>query len=254
VPRRALGRRRPRRDPRRRQLPATRASDSLDAVNAISNTIPGFNWQNYDQNGDGIIDRLWIVHAGYGEEDSPTLLNRTDYGEAAVWSHSSSVTPPYKVSEGVAAGPYIVMPENGGIGVFAHEYGHNLGAMDLYAYDQGETSAGFWTLMADDWTGYPIGYQPPSVDPMHLDWWGWLDPMVEGPDADLHLQVGPGEQVPRRQGVYRGAKIELPEGALDLPVPVWQGQHYWWGGADDLANAQMVTKDAARHSARWRQT
>ena len=39
-----------------------------------------------------------------------------------------------------------MMPENGGIGVFAHEYAHNLGAMDLYAYGNGDTSAGFWTL------------------------------------------------------------------------------------------------------------
>jgi immune inhibitor A len=217
--------------------------DSLDAVNAISNTIPGFNWQNYDQDKDGIIDRLWIVHAGYGEEDSTTLLNRTDYSEAAVWSHSSAVTPPYKVSKDVAAGPYIIMPENGGIGVFAHEYGHNLGAMDLYAYDMGETSAGFWTLMADDWTGYPIGYQPPSVDPMHLDWWGWLDPMVVSDPAQTYqFKLGQASKFPGGNGVYRGAKIELPDGVLNLPVPVWQGSHYWWGGADELANGQMVTK------------
>ena len=40
----------------------TLVKDALNAVNAISNTIPGFNWANYDKNGDGIIDRLWIVH------------------------------------------------------------------------------------------------------------------------------------------------------------------------------------------------
>ena len=60
--------------------------DALDAVNKIKDTIPGFSWKNYDLNGDGVIDRLWIVHAGYGEEDGTTLLNRTDYGESAVWS------------------------------------------------------------------------------------------------------------------------------------------------------------------------
>ena len=65
--------------------------------------------------------------AGYGEEDGTTLLNRTDYSEAANWSHSSSVSPLYPVGEGVSAGPNIMMPENGGIGVFAHEYAHNLG-------------------------------------------------------------------------------------------------------------------------------
>jgi immune inhibitor A len=110
--------------------------DSLDAVNAISNTIPGFDWANYDHDGDGLVDRLWLVHAGYGEEDGTSLLNSdpTDpndptrttpwpeafYGEAAIWSHSSSVTPPYSVTQDIAASAYIVMPENGGIGVFAH--------------------------------------------------------------------------------------------------------------------------------------
>ena len=205
--------------------------DAVNAVNAISNTIPGFNWANYDLNGDGVIDRLWIVHSGYGEEDSTTLLNRTSYGEASMWSHSSSVTPYYSVTQQIAVGPYIMMPENGGIGVFAHEYGHNLGADDLYAYNGGETSAGFWTLMADDWTGYPIGFQPPAPDPWHLDNWGWLNPKVITDVTQVYtVTLGQASSFPGGAGVYRGAKIQLPTGAAPLPVPVWSGSYYWWGG------------------------
>ena len=99
--------------------------DALDAVNAAH---PDFDWAQYDMDGNGILDRLWIVHAGYGEEDGPALLNRTPYGENAVWSHFSQLAPAYEVAPGISAGPYIIMPENGGIGVFAHEAGHNLGA------------------------------------------------------------------------------------------------------------------------------
>lgn len=144
------------------------------ALDAVNSAYPGFDWTKYDQDGDGIIDRLWIVHAGYGEEDGTNLLNRTPYGEGSLWSHSWSLASPYTVDavNDISAGPYILMPENGGIGVFAHESGHNVGAMDLYAYDGGEASAGFWTTMADDWTGYPIGFQPPALDPYHLDQWG----------------------------------------------------------------------------------
>jgi immune inhibitor A len=232
--------------------------DALDQVNAISDTIPGFDWANYDLDGDGIIDRLWIVHAGYGEEDSTALLNRdpvtgTDrttpypdafYGESAVWSHSASVTPPYSMTEDIAAAAYIVMPENGGIGVFAHEYGHNLGADDLYAYDLGDTSAGFWTLMADDWTGHPIGFEPPAVDPWHLDQWGWLDPLViTDTEQEYEFTLGQASRFEESGGEYRGAKIELPDGELGLPAPVWQGDYYWWGGKESLANAGMVTDD-----------
>ena len=220
----------------------TLVKDALDAVNAIKDTIPGFSWKNYDLNADGIIDRLWIVHAGYGEEDSTALLNRTDYSEAAVWSHSSAVTPAYPVGEGISAGPYIVMPENGGIGVFAHEYNHNLGGMDLYSYAGGETSTGFWSLSADDWTGYPIGYQPPSEDPMHLDWFGWLKPkVISDPGQVYEVTVGQASNFPGGTGVYRGVKIELPNGQAPLAVPVWQGARYWWGGKADTANARMTT-------------
>jgi hypothetical protein len=134
------------------------------------------------------------------------------------------------------------MPENGGIGVFAHEYGHNLGAMDLYAYDLGDTSAGFWTIMADDWTGYPIGYQPPAPDPMHLDWWGWLDPMVISDTTQTYeVTLGQASNFPGGDNVYRGAKIELPDGILPLAAEPWQGSYYWWGGKEDVANGMMQT-------------
>ena len=82
--------------------PATTAQlvrDALDAVNA-SNTSRALTGHNYDLDGDGVIDRLWIVHAGYGEEDGTILLNRTDYGEAAIWSHSSRRHAAYPVAPG----------------------------------------------------------------------------------------------------------------------------------------------------------
>jgi uncharacterized repeat protein (TIGR01451 family) len=152
------------------------------------------------------------------------------------------------VTQNIAAGAYIVMPENGGIGVFAHEYAHNLGAIDLYAYNEGETSTGFWALQADDWTGYPIGFEPPAPDPMHLDWWGWLNPMVIT-DASKTYEFTLGQAsrfstIPGNAGMYRGAKIELPDGNAPLAVPPWQGSHYWWGGKQDEANASMTTKTA----------
>lgn len=228
----------------------TLVQDALDKVEelrlASSPLIPtDFDWANYDQNGDGIIDRLWIVHAGYGEEDNTTLMNRTDYSEAAMWSHSSSVTPLYEIGEsGIKAGPYIMMPENGGIGVFAHEYGHNLGADDLYAYGNGETSTGFWSLMADDWTGYPLGFMPPSVDPWHLDNWGWLDPVVINDPAQVYtVTVGQPSEFPGGEGVTRGVKIELPDGHMPLPIGPATGDYNWWGGNLSLSNAMMTLKE-----------
>ena len=94
-------------------------------------------------------------------------------------------------------------------------------------------------LQADDWTGYPIGYQPPAPDPMHLDWWGWLKPkVISDPSQVYEVTVGQASYFPGGDGVYRGVKIELPTGQAPLPVPPWQGSNYWWGGKADQPTAR----------------
>lgn len=236
----------------------TMVFDALTKVEEMraAGELPGFDWANYDLDGNGVIDRLWVVHAGYGEEDSTVLLNRVavdfdpdpgavqfGYGESAVWSHSSSLPNMTIPGTSMKVGPYITMPENGGIGVFAHEYAHNLGANDLYAYTGGETSAGFWTLMADDWTGYPIGYQPPALDPMHLDWWGWLNPRtIVDPTQVYTVTLGQAGEFPGGEGVYRGAKIILPEGRAPLGIMPYAGSYMFWGGKAPLINSMMTLK------------
>ena len=53
---------------------------------------------------------------------------------------------------GVWVGDYTIQPENGGLGVFAHEFAHDLGLPDLYDTSGNtggaENSTGFWTLMS----------------------------------------------------------------------------------------------------------
>ena len=49
---------------------------------------------------------------------------------------------------GIWIGDYTTEPENGGLGVFAHEFGHDLGLPDLYDTAGGDNGTGFWTLMS----------------------------------------------------------------------------------------------------------
>ncbi len=212
----------------------------IDTIEAAKTAYPSFNWASYDQNGDGVIDRLWIIHAGLGEEDSPTLLDRSSYGEGGLWSHSWTLASPYTIVSGVSAYSYIMMPENSGIAVLAHEFAHNLGAIDLYAYGDGETSVGFWSLMSDDWVGTPIGFQPPGIDPMHLDDWGWLDPViVSDPATVTNVTIGQTSLFPTNNpGAVRGVRIDLPDGETPLSVQP-SGAYQWWGGEQLYTDAGL---------------
>lgn len=215
-----------------------------DVVDLINQQYPGFDWTQYDRDGDGLVDRLWIIHAGVGEEDDPDLLNLTTYGEGSIWSHSSEVYPAYQAdpTNDVSIGPYIMMPENGGISVFAHESGHNLGAIDLYDTDGlAETSAGFWSLMADDWVGYPIGFLPPPMDPLHMDELGWLDPKVSlsDPSQTYTVLIGQTSSYPNEKDMARGVQIWLPDGVAQRPVQP-HGHYEWWGGRQNDSQASMT--------------
>ena len=89
---------------------------------------------------DGYIDHFQIVHSGGDQADGDPFQ-----GEDAIWSHR------WKAYQGSGQGPannkdggtqigttglwiadYTIQPENGGISVFAHEYGHDLGLPDHY--------------------------------------------------------------------------------------------------------------------------
>jgi immune inhibitor A len=171
-------------------------------------------WDRYDYDGDGnfdepdgYIDHFQIVHAG-GDQAAGDPQQGTD----AIWSHrwyaainpigtsgpvglaqfggveagqggvSSGVTIPANPT-GVWVGDYTIQPENGGLGVFAHEYGHDLGLPDLYDTSGNtggaENSTAFWTLMSSganigDGGRNGIGDAPTDLGAWEKFQLGWL--------------------------------------------------------------------------------
>lgn len=119
---------------------------AYEAIEYAKNVI---NFSDYDNDNDGIIDGLYIIFAGNGEEAGA--------GADAIWSHKGWVSKTYN---GVLIDGYACSPEHRGasgssityIGVICHELGHVLGAPDYYDtnYETGGSydGTGNWDIMA----------------------------------------------------------------------------------------------------------
>ncbi|MCP4567761.1 MAG: M6 family metalloprotease domain-containing protein [FCB group bacterium] len=135
---------------------------------------PNVDFSQYDNDGDGHVDVVIIVHAGQGAE----LTGRS----TDIWSHKWSIPP--RQRDGVSILDYTVMPEywlSSGditIGVFCHELGHAFGLPDLYDTDGSSKGVGDWSLMSTgSWNGY-LGDSPAHPDAWCKAQLGWIDPVT----------------------------------------------------------------------------
>jgi immune inhibitor A len=227
-------------------------------------------WDRYDHDGDGdfdeadgYIDHFQAVHSGMGEEVGGGAL-----GEDAIWSHrwynqttrigaggptvDGAVNPLGGTRVGQSEywiGDYTIEPENGGVGVFAHEFGHDLGLPDLYdtSGNSGgaENSTAFWTLMSAG--SYGSSGKPADgigTKPVHMGAWeklqlGWLDYEVVQPGAPANTRLGPSTAATKQT---QALITVLPdrEVTTDIGDP-FEGEDFWYSGSgNDLDNTMLA--------------
>jgi immune inhibitor A len=216
----------------------------VDAVDLIAAGDPSFPWADYDVEDqgdldgdgnllepDGVIDHFVIVHAGAGEEGGGGAQ-----GVYSVWSHSSAVDPAtggYAIpGAGIKVFNYIAQPEDAGVGVFAHEYGHDLGLPDLYdTSGAADSDVEFWDLMSTGSHSGPIFQSMPA----HMGLWdkfvlGWADPKIFEPgSAAKAVQLGQTSRTPK--GTKDGIRVNLPAKVIALASP-HSGTNMWWSNND----------------------
>ncbi|MBN2702959.1 MAG: immune inhibitor A [Pontiellaceae bacterium] len=225
-------------------IPEVGGSSGLvrDACRAAVELYPEINWADYDLDGDGVVDSLWIVYSGFGESGG-NLYDNSYMPESRMWPHSGNVDR-LEIADGISVESYIMMPESSGPDIFSHEYGHALGAIDLYSYAGGRTSAESWTEMGYEWIGFPQGYLPLAMDPYHLDGWGWLGPLsITNPPMEPLLvelyQAGNGLNLP--EGMERAVRIRLEDQQVGFsPVPPAGQSTYWWSGAESSSSKVLA--------------
>jgi immune inhibitor A len=213
-------------------------------------------WDRYDHDSDGnfdepdgYIDHFQAVHAGEGEDAGGGAQ-----GADAIWSHRWYVNPLDFGQTGPSSdalfggaqigdtgfwlGDYTVEAENGGLGVFAHEFAHDLGLPDLYDTNAGENGVAFWSLMSvGSWVG--DGTEDIGTKPSYMDAWdklqlGWLDySVLNAGDSDT-VRLSPSEAV----------IVDVADRPVETTFTTAAGGHAWWtGNADDLNSTLTRTFD-----------
>lgn len=141
------------------------------------------DFSQFDNNGDGELDGLSIIHQGTGQEVTGSTQD--------IWSHSGELYDTWV--DGIRVRTYTIQPEllynvpmlsMMTVGVFCHEFGHNLGAPDFYDVDYEQNGSyvgtGEWDLMGGGAWGT---YGRSGDSPCHYTMWqkiqfGWVTPTV----------------------------------------------------------------------------
>lgn len=160
------------------KYPATMVSEAIKLANSL------VNYADYDWDGDGEVDQVYVVYAGKGEADGGAA--------STIWPHE------WKLSEaayygdgdgslrldGVKIDTYACGPELdgatgtiAGIGTMCHEFSHCLGYPDFYDTDySGGQGMGEWDLM-DSGSYNGDGYQPAGYTSYERWVAGWKEPI-----------------------------------------------------------------------------
>lgn len=234
------------------------------SVAAANDFLADFDvWDRYDFDGDGnfdepdgYIDHFQAVHAGEGEETGGGAQ-----GTDAIWSHRSYVNSVPVGADGPPGGPafggahigtsdywigdYTVEPENGGVGVFTHEFGHDLNLPDEYDTSGNtggaENGTGWWTnwsqgsygTISEDLGSYPVGAT--AWEKFQL---GWLVYGVGFTGKNSTFKLGPLENTTKQnQGVF----VVLPDKHYTVhAADPWSGDFFYHSGAGNNLDNTMT--------------
>ena len=159
-----------------------------DACKAADGDV---DFSEYDADGDGMVDLVYIIYAGY-----PASMSGYPND---IWPKSG--TGGFGTYDGKKVSRFGVHAElnfgrelnqkNGfllsGIGLFCHEFSHTLGLPDLYptvdASKVDNQNPEMWDLMDGGEYTFNGGYCPTPYSPWELDVMGWTSPVELGDEA-----------------------------------------------------------------------
>ena len=153
-----------------------------DACKAADKDV---DFSRYDADGDGMVDLVYIIYAGYPASMSG---NPNDIwpksGSGGFGTYDGKMVSRFGVHAELNFGLELNQ-KNGfllsGIGLFCHEFSHTLGLPDLYptvdASKVDNQNPEMWDLMDGGEYTYNGGYCPTPYSPWEMDAMGWATPV-----------------------------------------------------------------------------
>jgi len=177
------------------------------------------DWNEYDLDNDGFVDRLLILHTMMGQEEKP--------GQSSlIWSHFTSFENPIEVDEDLKVGHYTMASlrtGSSGIGTILHEMLHQMSALDLYpVHDSSQLNnwqgVGDWDIMASgNWNGggvWPALPTAATLDLLNANRSQTMD--LNWPKSAQAPCIGPSVQL---QG--------MSENGTALKIPLTDDENIW---------------------------
>lgn len=155
-----------------------------DACKAADKDV---DFSQYDADGDGMVDLVYIIYAGYPASMSGNpndIWPKSGPGNGSFGTYDGKKVCRYGVHAELNFGRELNQ-KNGfllsGIGLFCHEFSHTLGLPDLYptvdASKVDNQNPEMWDLMDGGEYTYNGGYCPTPYSPWEMDAMGWATPI-----------------------------------------------------------------------------
>ena len=156
----------------------------------LADTECNVDFSQYDNDGDGYVDFVFVIYAGYGEADGGA--------STTIWPHAWNLLQAAgrmcevddKIVDLYACGNELdnYSKTHTGIGTFCHEFSHVLGLPDLYVTNTAShTTMNEWDIM--DYGPYNNeGNTPPAYSAYERFFLGWLQPRLITEPENITLE------------------------------------------------------------------
>ncbi len=168
-------------------------AELIDEATAAVDSMVDF--RDYDWDGDGEVDQVFILYAGCGEHGSgnpnDSLIWPHEYWLQYYDGYEKGITRDGVVLNTYACGSELDGNEKdlfkiqSGLGVFCHEFSHCLGLPDLYDTRTGlDDMLGYWDMLSLGCYNNG-GWTPPNYSAYEREFCGWQQPVVLNERASI---------------------------------------------------------------------